>query len=195
MPDVEAAVATTNTVAGLFLIELANVPLSSSAGGFVYRLNGQLAVVERASDTFGPFFSERVLRNSRGHSSLGMTFQASQFSTLQGASLTAGTFPTNAAREAGDAAPFSVDTLRLDMHARSVTIVGSYGITDRLAIGGAVPIVQVQFDGERARTTDGLTSLQSTQFGRATGLGDAAVQRGTSSPVSAARADLPLALT
>ena len=74
-PDVAAANATLTTVAGLFAIELTTLPVSSSSGGFVYRLNRNLGLVERASDAFGPFFTDRVLRNSRGQSSVGMSFQ------------------------------------------------------------------------------------------------------------------------
>jgi hypothetical protein len=176
VPDIGAAVATATTVAGLFSIELSTLPLSSSSGGFVYRLNPSLGVVERASDGFGPFFTERVLRNSRGQSSLGMTMQFSEFTSLQGADLQEGTFPTNAARVAGTQQPFSVDTLELELASRSVTALASYGLTDRLAIGAAVPVVRVRFSGTRTRTVNGVAALQSAQAGSATGLGDISVQ-------------------
>jgi len=97
VPDVQAAVATATTVAGLFSTELSNLPLASS-GGFVYRLDPGLGVVSRVSDALGPFFTERVLRNSKGQWSVGLSFQGSEFSSLQGADLESGTFPTNAAR-------------------------------------------------------------------------------------------------
>ena len=63
--DQEAALTTTQTVARALSIELATIPVTSSAGGFVYRFNRSLAVVERASDSFGPFFAERALRPGR----------------------------------------------------------------------------------------------------------------------------------
>jgi hypothetical protein len=84
VPDVEAANQTFATVAGLFGVELATLPVSASSGGFVYRLNRDLGLVERASDGFGPFFTERVLRNSRGQVSVGITYQFARFSSLQG---------------------------------------------------------------------------------------------------------------
>ena len=59
VPDVPAAEATLDTVSRLFAIELSNLPVASSSGGFVYRLNPSLGVVERASEGFGPFFTER----------------------------------------------------------------------------------------------------------------------------------------
>ena len=62
-----AALATTVTVASLLQIELVTVPATSSAGGFVYRLRPDLGVFERATNEFGPFFTERALpRSGRG---------------------------------------------------------------------------------------------------------------------------------
>lgn len=175
VPDAAAATATTNTVAGLLLIETVTVPTTSSSGGFVYRLRPDLGVFERASNEFGPFFTERALRNGRGQASLGVSYQQSNFGSLQGGDLTDGSFPTNATRFAGAIDPFSVDTLQLDLAVRTVSPFFSYGITDRLSLGGVVPIVNVRFSGQRMRTIGAQTTLQSRQSGSATGLGDAAV--------------------
>jgi len=172
VPDIEAANQTFATVAGLFGVELATLPVSASSGGFVYRLNRDLGLVERASDGFGPFFTERVLRNSRGQISVGVSHQFARFSSLQGADLREGTFPTNAARLAGSGQPFSVDTLDLELVSRTTTSFASYGFTDRLGIGVAVPISTVRFSGQRNRTLNGVTALQSSRAGSATGLGD-----------------------
>lgn len=175
VPDVEAANQTFATVAGLFGVELATLPVASSSGGFVYRLNRDLGLVERASDGFGPFFTERVLRNSRGQLSMGMSYQFARFSSLQGADLREGTFPTNAARFSGSGQPFSVDTLDLQMEARTTTPFATYGVTDRFAVGLAIPIATVRFTGVRNRTVNNVTALQSAQSGSATGLGDMTV--------------------
>jgi hypothetical protein len=172
VPDVPAAEATRDTVSRLFSIELSNLPVASSSGGFVYRLNPSLGVVERASEGFGPFFTERVLRNGRGQGSIGLSYQFANFSTLQGADLDAGTFPTNAARTAGSGVPFSVDTLSLKLDSQTTTVFTSYGVTDRLAIGGSVPFVKVHFSGTRLRNEDGRSTLQSSQSGSAAGVGD-----------------------
>ena len=176
IPDLAAATATATTVAGLFSVELSTLPLASSSGGFVYRLDPTLGVVSRTSDAFGPFFTERVLQNSRGQSSVGLSFQVSEFSSLQGADLQTGSFPTNAARRVGETTPFSVDSLDLELRSASATFFTSYGITDRLTISGIVPIERVTFSGQRFRTTNGVTSLQSSQSGSAAGLGDVAIQ-------------------
>jgi hypothetical protein len=57
--DVAAADATFATVASLLQVELASVPVASSSGGFVYRFSPTFGTVERASDSFGPFFTDR----------------------------------------------------------------------------------------------------------------------------------------
>jgi hypothetical protein len=173
--DVAAAEATFNTVAGLFLVELSTLPMTSSSAGFVYRLNPSLGLIERATDSFGPFFTERALRVGRRQLSFGLTYQFANFSTLQGASLENGTFPTNTARRAGAVDPFSVDTLSLELDSRTITAVGSYGVTSDLDIGVAVPITTLRFSGRRLNTLNGQTSFQLSQSGSATGLGDVAV--------------------
>ncbi len=170
--DRAAAEATFGTVAGLFAIELTSIPVASSSGGFVYRFSRTLGTVERASDSFGPFFTERTLRNGRRHFSFGLTYQFADFSTLQGADLTAGTFPTNAARFANQLQPFSVDTLALQLDVRTVTAFASYGLTDRLDVGVVAPITRLQFSGRRVNTFQGISTLQSTQSDSASGLGD-----------------------
>ncbi len=172
IPDVPAAEATRDTVAKLFGVELTTLPTATSAGGFVYRLNPSLGVISRASEGFGPFFTERVLRNGEGQFSAGFSFQASNFTSLQGADLTTGTFPTNAARLTGASQAFAVDTLALNLETQSATMFASYGVTDRLAIGGRLPFVSVRMSGSRTRTQNGQAVLQARQSGSATGLGD-----------------------
>ncbi len=175
VPDPAAAVATTNTVASLFLVEVATLPTAASTGGFVYRLRPDLGLFERASNEFGPFFTERTLRNGRGQASMGISYQYASFGSLQGADLGAGTFPTNAARGTGAVDPFSIDTLTLDFVSSSVTPFFTYGLTDRVSVGASVPIVSIRFSGQRMRTVSGVPSLQSRQSGVATGLGDIVV--------------------
>ncbi len=170
--DRAAAEATFGTVAGLFGVELTSMPVASSSGGFVYRFSPTLGTMERATDSFGPFFTERAMRNGEGLASVGVTYQFASFESLQGADLTSGTFPTNAARFANQLQPFSVDTLALKLHVKTVTTFVSYGVNDRLDIGGVVPITHLSFSGSRMNTFQGVASLQSAQSGSASGFGD-----------------------
>ncbi len=172
VPDPAAAAATRDTVAGLFLVDLNTLPTASSSGGFVYRFRPDLGLFERTTDAFGAFFTERALSNGRGQTSVGLNYQYASFGSLQGASLSSGTFPSNAARFTNALDPFSVDTLRLELDSRSVTPFINYGVTDAFTVGASLPIVTVRFSGTRLRTTDGVTTLQSSESGSATGLGD-----------------------
>jgi hypothetical protein len=156
-------------------VELNSLPVGSSSAGFVYRFRSDLALYERASNEFGPFFTERALRNGRGQAALGISFQTSRFGSLQGGDLRDGTFPTNAARFTNAIDPFSVDTLTLNLVTRSATPFFTYGLTNRLDVGVVVPIVNIEFSGTRSRLFEGQTTLQSAQSGSATGLGDMTV--------------------
>lgn len=173
--DPSARNATFAAVAGLLAVELTNLPVSSSSGGFVYRLNPALGTVERASQSFGPFFTERAVRTGANQLSIGLAYQDASFSTLQGADLTAGTFPTNAARLVGTTTPFNVDTLRLDLEARSVTGLARYGISNNFDVGVQVPIVHVRYSGVRVNSTGGTPTFNFVGSGSATGLGDVTV--------------------
>jgi hypothetical protein len=128
-------VATATTVAGLFSTELLNLPLASSSDGFVYRLDPGLGVVSRVSDAFEPFFTERVLRNSKGQGWLVSLPGVGVLVAPGRRSGESGTFPANAARFTGATQDFSVDTLELELDNRSVTVFASYGITDRSCPG------------------------------------------------------------
>ena len=76
-----------------------------------------------------------------------MSYQFARFSSLQGADLRSGTFPTNAARVTGASQPFSVDRLGSSWTPHTTTPFASYGVTDRFAVGLSVPISTVRFSG------------------------------------------------
>jgi hypothetical protein len=174
-PDQNAHIVTLTTVAGLFSVELTTIPITSSSGGFVYRLNPSLGTVGRASNGFGPFFTESVLRGGRNQTGFGIRLQHASFDSLQGADLRSGTFPTNATRLTGAAEPFSVELLRLKLETSTAFFVGSYGVTNWLSVGGSLPVVHLRASGNRVRALNGVNTLQSSVSGTATGLGDVAL--------------------
>src|SRR6185295_6995221 len=51
--DEQAAIATSNTIANLFVLDLASLP-SSSAAGFSYHLDPALGTPIRSTESFGP---------------------------------------------------------------------------------------------------------------------------------------------
>ena len=170
-------VITTQTVARALSIELATIPVTSSAGGFVYRFNRSLAIVERASDSFGPFFAERALRPGRHQTSIGWTLRYAEYTKLDGYALDEGTFITAANVRDGEQRPFSVDRLSLRMTTRQITGFGNYGITDRIDVGIAVPVVTLRVQGQRTNAVNGgIPVVQAAVSEETTGLGDIALR-------------------
>jgi hypothetical protein len=174
--DAEAARVTSETFTRLLLVDLATVPISSSASGFVYRFDAGLGTIARASDSFGPFFTERSLTAGRGQVSVGVTMQTARFTSLDGRSLRDGRLVTSARQFRDEPAPFDVETLTLDLESRTVTFIANAGVTDRLDIGVAAPIVRVSLVGDRINTYRGQTFLQAHATATATGLADIAVR-------------------
>ena len=97
--DRAAAEAARDTISRALLINLTSVPIATSSSGFLYRLNPELGTVERASQSFGAFFTERALTAGRGRVSFGLTASSSDFDRLNGRSLRDGTLVTTVIQE------------------------------------------------------------------------------------------------
>jgi hypothetical protein len=174
--DREAAAATRDTISRFLQVELSALPIGSSTGGFIYRLNPALGTMERVSDSFGPFFLERAATSGRGQTSIGFTYRHSRFDALDGRELRDGTLVTTANRLANEADPFDVERLTLEMDASTYTLFGSFGITDRLDVGAAIPIVDLRLSGQRLNYYRGAVFQQATGSAYVTGLADVAVR-------------------
>ncbi len=174
--DEESAEITRDTISRLLLSELTTMPLSSSSGGFSYRFNPALGTVERASDTFGPFFTERSLMIGAGRASVGGQVQVARFSQLGAFELRDGTFVTTANRFRGDPQPFDTEALTLEISSTTFTLFGHLGLHQRVDLGLAVPFIRLALDGSRLNVYRGTPLLQANATARATGLGDVAVR-------------------
>jgi Putative MetA-pathway of phenol degradation len=174
--DAAAAAAARDTIARALLFNLTSEPIPSSSSGFVYRLNPDLGTMERASDSFGTFFVERALTSGHGRLSLGVAASTASFDRLDGFNLRDGTFVTIANQFRDEAEPFDVETLTLAIRSSTLTGFVSYGVTDRLEIGGAVPIVQLHLDGSRINVYRGQQYLQASGTADASGVADIAIR-------------------
>jgi hypothetical protein len=122
--DASAAAATRDTFSTFLAVELAALPVASSASAFTYRLDRNLGTVIRSSDSFGPFLVERSLTSGLLRGSLALSYQAASFDTIDGRSLTDGTLVATASRLRAEAQPFDVEALSLNLHTKTMTIVG-----------------------------------------------------------------------
>jgi hypothetical protein len=174
--DREAALATSETISTALRANLATLPVTASSGAFVYRLNPALGTMERATQSFGPFFIERALTAGRHQASFGLTYQHLHFTSLDGRSLRDGSLITTANQFTDETAPFDVDRLSLNIDASVATAYGNVGVTDRVDIGFAVPFVALTLDGSRVNTYRGRTFTQATATAHATGVADVVVR-------------------
>lgn len=174
--DREAASATSETLARALLHSLATLPVSTSSSGFTYRFNPALGTVERASDTFGPFFVERALTAGAGQASFGFTVQFASFNSLDGHSLDTGTLVTTANQFRDEPNAFDAETLTIAITARTATLVGNVGVTDRVDVGVAVPMIRLDINGSRVNSYRGQASLQARARAQSVGIADVAVR-------------------
>jgi hypothetical protein len=168
--DEQAAAATRDTIAGFLLMEQATLPISSSAGGFTYRLNPGLGTVMRSSPSFGPFFTERSLTAGRGQSSFGLTYRGATFDNIDGRNLRDGTLVSTASIIRGESEPFDVETVSLRIHTDTMTLAGNFGVTDRLDLSAAMPFVRITLTGQRVDNYRGQELIQATGSALASGV-------------------------
>jgi len=174
--DAAAAAATRDTVTTLLGAELATLPPSLSSAGFTYRFNPTLGTAERASTSFGSFFTERSLTSGQGQATLGVNMRMTSYNRLDGRDLRDGAFLTTANQFRDEAQPFDVETLTLDIDSRVVTFTGTYGVTNRFDISAAVPLVQLSMNGTRVNTYRGTQVVQAVAEATSRGLGDVVVR-------------------
>jgi hypothetical protein len=174
--DAQAAATTRDTITKLLAAELAAQPPSLSSVGFVYRFNDELSIPERASNSFGAFFTERSLTAGRGQAAVGANVRLTHYTRLDGRDLGDGTFRTTANQFRDEPAPFDEETLTLDLDSRVLTFTGTYGVTDRLDVSAAVPLVSLSMTGNRVNTYRGQSVVQASAEATANGLGDVAVR-------------------
>ena len=144
---------------------LATFPFGSSSGGFTYKFDPSLGTFSRTSESFGPLFAERALTIGRERGSLGVAYQRSTYDTFEGKNLrqreinfyiqhtdccgrvqngvqVADGSLLNPAFE-GDLIEAA---LALNLTTDTVVFSGAYGLTDRLDLGVAVPLVSIDME-------------------------------------------------
>jgi hypothetical protein len=170
--DEAAAAATRDAISTFLLTELGMLPISSSSEGFTYRLDPALGTTLRSSDSFGPFVTERSLTSGARQVSVGISYQRARYGQIDGRSLTDGTLVATASKLQNETQPFDRETLTLRLHADTMTLRSNFGVTDRLDIGAALPLIRLALDGQRVDTYRGQRSVQAVASGNSLGLGD-----------------------
>ncbi len=131
--------------------QAASFPLGSSAGGFTYSFDPTVGVFNRNTKAFGPAFTDRAVTIGRRKWNFGANYMHASFDTLDGRSLQDGDIKffllhqplTPPSYVEGDVIQAALSVkLRSDVFA----LFADYGLTNKLDVGVAVPLVRVAAD-------------------------------------------------
>ena len=131
---------------------VSNIPISATTSGVTYSFSGGAPV--RTNVSSGPIFAERAQTLGRRRFLLGATASSIRFNSLRGVPLNALDF--NFAHQdtdpPGEGDPifeneFITVRTSLDVNVFATIAFATYGLTDRIDIGVAVPFVSTSIDG------------------------------------------------
>ena len=181
--------ADTSPIIALAGNQLSSFPLASASGGFTWTLDTASGAFTRASNSFGPIDAERPLTLGRKRLNVGANFQHVTFDRLEDRSLRDGGIVSYLSAPLFDGNNqvsdhvFFANSIDLQVTSDTLNVFGTYGVTDRLDVGVAVPINRVDMHATLSsrvgRTSTGLTnsapSVTSTA-GTASGIGDVVIR-------------------
>jgi hypothetical protein len=148
--------------------QIATLPFASPGSGFVYNFNSAVGVFQRSTDSFGPVLTERAETIGKRKLFIGFSYQYFSFDNVDGISLKS--FPGVLRHEQETGAPYEQDSITtrasIDLKMNQATAVATYGITDKLDISAAIPIVNAHF-GLSATADIQRVAPPSPQFGQA----------------------------
>jgi hypothetical protein len=134
-----------NVFGVLVSLEVSTAPLGTATGGFTFTFDSQSGTFKRSTETFGPMFGQRSSTTGRGMASLGFNTLHASYGSVAGLDLHNGDFRLvkGARTTAGVPLPFSYSNEDVTLSSDTGVMFLSYGLTDNLDIGLAVPWVNV----------------------------------------------------
>jgi hypothetical protein len=175
--------------------QLSTYPVGSPAGGFTYTFDPGLGTYSRSSNTFGSSFAERALTIGRGRFNIGANYQHASFNSFEGKDLDGGNVRFYLTHQFTGGQFFEGDlvetALDLKLKTDTFSILANYGVTNRLDVGVAVPIIHVSLAASINATVlrlataaipgihvfpDGGSTATFSDSGSATGIGDILVR-------------------
>jgi hypothetical protein len=172
--------------------QLVSLPYPTPAAGFTYQFDPALGVFTRTTNSFGPILSERAETIGAKRLSFGFAAQRLQFDSIEGLDLDAipAVFAHEGAEQLGGREDVITTMNSVEATVTRSTAFISYGVTNRLDISVAVPIVTADMLVTSHATIRRLGTTESqihffrmaddsvgderiyTAFGQATGVGD-----------------------
>jgi hypothetical protein len=140
------------TLSTAIATQLAILPLISPSSGFTFQYDKAAGVFVRSTTSFGPIYTERAETIGRGKVSFGATYQRFRFGSIDGnnlKNLPAVFTHVPDTGPGGAKEPYEDDVIQtsnsLDLKMDQTTLYGTVGLTDRIDVSVAIPIVDVRF--------------------------------------------------
>lgn len=143
------------TLSTAIATQLAILPIISPSSGFTYKYDSAAGAFVRTTTSFGPIYTERAETIGRGKVSFGISYQRFRFNNLDGIDLhnvpavfthVPNTGPGNTPE------PYEADVIsttnNIGLNMDQTMLYGTVGVTDRLDISVAVPIVSVRMGAD-----------------------------------------------
>jgi len=176
--------------------QIVSLPLPPPASGFTYEFDPGLGVFQRSSTSFGPILSERFETIGARRISIGFAYQRLSFDSIEGVDLGSvpAVFSHDDAQLLGGREDVVTTVNSIEAEVSRSAVFVSYGVTNRLDVSIALPIVTadlvvtsdatVQRLGTTNPETHFFRSLEDdigarrrfTAFGHASGPGDVTVR-------------------
>jgi hypothetical protein len=126
--------------------QLATVPLPSPASGFTYSFDPGTGTFVRSTRSFGPILADRGETIGRGRIAFGYTYQFFSFDHLDGISLSnvPAVFTHDNSELGGGRADVVATSNTIEATVSQLTGALTYGLTDRIDVSLAVPVVRTR---------------------------------------------------
>ncbi len=132
--------------------QLAVLPIISPSSGFIFEYDKSSGVFVRSTASFGPIYSERADTIGRGKVSFGLSYQRFRFGSLDGIdmhNIPAVFTHVPVTAPGGTPATYESDVIQtsnnLNLNMDETMVYGTVGITNRLDVSVAIPLVSVRF--------------------------------------------------
>jgi len=128
--------------------QLLALPLPSPASGFTYSFDPSLGVFTRSTQSFGPILAERADTIGKKRFSVGFSFQHFAFDSIEGIPLNnvPAVFTHDDAVRLGGREDVVTTNNRIDVKVDQFTLFSTVGLTDRLDVSVAVPLVRTELN-------------------------------------------------
>jgi hypothetical protein len=161
--------------------EISQIPLASPASGIIFTIDPTLHVPVRKDESLGPILTQRAETIGRHKLYIAMTYQYFLLEDVDGLSLKGpltAAFPLNLTTNTNPTTPdaFAVGNSRVDLKIHQYVGYVTFGLTDRIDVSAAIPVLRVDMRytiNEQIFTPTSFTAVPQTSNARqSTGLGD-----------------------